>query len=186
MNVPENLQSPGQSAIFDGMIGELHTTVSFTGHRTYGGEADALLRDTVRKLYARGMRTFLSGMAPGFDLAAAEAVLACRAECAELRLVAVIPFAGQELRFPEAERQRFRRIVAAADEAVTLARGYHRGCYAVRNNCLVDRAALLVAWYDGSAGGTQYTVRRALMRGREVWNLHPAARVSVQPVPRLF
>lgn len=180
------LQSPGQSAIFDRMIGELHTTVSFTGHRTYGGEADAQLRDTVRQLYARGMRTFLSGMAPGFDLAAAEVVLACRAECAELRLVAVIPFAGQELRFPAAERQRFRRIVAAADEAVALARGYHRGCYAVRNNCLVDRAALLVAWYDGSAGGTQYTVRRALMRGREVWNLHPAARVSVQPVPRLF
>lgn len=56
----------------------------------------------------------------------------------------------------------------------------------MRNNCLVDRAALLVAWYDGSAGGTQYTVRRALMRGREVWNLHPAALVSVQPVPRLF
>ena len=113
-------------------------------------------------------------------------MLACRAECAELRLVAVIPFAGQELRFPAAEQLRFRRIVAAADEAVTLARGYHRGCYAVRNNCLVDRAALLVAWYDGSAGGTQYTVRRALMRGREVWNLHPAALVSVQPVPRLF
>ena len=126
MNVPENLQSPGQSAIFDGMIGELHTTVSFTGHRTYGGEADALLRDTVRQLYARGMRTFLSGMAPGFDLAAAEVVLACRAECAELRLVAVIPFAGQELRFPAAERQRFRRIVAAADVAGALARGYHR------------------------------------------------------------
>ena len=96
------LQSPGQSAIFDGMIGELHTTVSFTGHRTYGGEADALLRDTVRQLYARGMRTFLSGMALGFDLAAAEAVLACRSECAELRLVAVIPFAGQELRLPGA------------------------------------------------------------------------------------
>ena len=51
------LQSPGQSIIFGRMIGELRTTVSFTGHRTYRGEADALLRDTVRQLYARGMRS---------------------------------------------------------------------------------------------------------------------------------
>lgn len=180
------LQSPGQSVIFGLMIEELGTTVSFTGHRTYRDEADALLRDTVRQLYARGMRTFLSGMALGFDLAAAEAVLACRAECAELRLVAVVPFEGQELRYPETERQRFRRIVAAADEAVTLARGYHRGCYAVRNNYLVDRAALLVAWYDGSEGGTRYTVRRALACDREVWNLHPSAQLVVQPFPTLF
>ena len=54
------------------------TTVAFTGHRTYGGQAAAALRATVGELYARGFRTFLCGMAMGFDLAAAEAVLACR------------------------------------------------------------------------------------------------------------
>ena len=101
-------------------------------------------------------------------------------------LVAAVPFRGQEMRFSPADRERFRRVLAEADSVEVLAPAYHRGCYAVRNNCLVDRAALLVAWYDGSAGGTQYTVRRALMRGREVWNLHPAALVPVQPVPRLF
>ena len=54
------------------------TTVAFTGHRTYGGQAATALRATVGELYARGFRTFLCGMAMGFDLAAAEAVLACR------------------------------------------------------------------------------------------------------------
>lgn len=54
------------------------TTVAFTGHRTYDGQAAAALRATVGELYARGFRTFLCGMAMGFDLAAAEAVLACR------------------------------------------------------------------------------------------------------------
>lgn len=181
-----NLQSPGQSVIFGRMIEELRTTVSFTGHRTYRGEADALLCDTVRQLAARGMCTFLSGMAQGFDLAAAEAVVACRAEYPQLRLVAVIPFEGQELHYPEADRRRFRQIVRAADEVVTLSCSYHRGCYAVRNNYLVDRASLLVAWYGGSAGGTQYTVRRALACEREVWNLHPAAQLMVQPFPKLF
>ena len=90
-----------------------------------------------------------------------------------LRLVAVIPFRGQESRFPAADRERFRRVLAAADHSVTLSPSYHAGCYAVRNNYLVEHAALLVAWYDGSPGGTHYTVRRALGRGLEFINLPP-------------
>lgn len=157
-------------------------TVSFTGHRTYAGQAREELAGVVEALYAAGRRTFLSGMAAGFDLAAAEAVLGCRERLEGLRLIAVIPFEGQETRFSDADRERFRRVAAAADERVVLAGAYHRGCYAVRNDYLVDGASLLVAWYDGSAGGTRYTVRRALGRGRTVMNLHPSARIRVQPV----
>ena len=76
------------------MIGDSFSTVAFTGHRTYCGQADDTLRRAVGAAYARGCRTFLSGMAVGFDLAAAEAVLECRAVCPGLRLVAVIPFKG--------------------------------------------------------------------------------------------
>lgn len=242
------------------------TTVAFTGHRTYGGQAAAALRATVGELYARGFRTFLCGMAMGFDLAAAEAVLACRdsetgsafspatvpasalssaatsaaafssapdsvssfspaafptstlAPAASfasafpaamvsasvfspaaapdphfphtpmpgLRLVAVIPFRGQESRFPAVDRERFRRVLAAADHSVTLSPSYHAGCYAVRNNYLVEHAALLVAWYDGSPGGTHYTVRRALGWGLEFINLHPHPAALRQAEPTLF
>ena len=238
------------------------TTVAFTDHRTYGGQAATALRATVGELYARGFRTFLCGMAMGFDLAAAEAVLACRdsqtasalspaaasaaafpsaaasaavppasvlspaaASAAAfpsvaasaavppasafspavdsvsaffpephsphtpmpgLRLVAVIPFRGQESRFPAADRERFRRVLAAADHSVTLSPSYHAGCYAVRNNYLVEHAALLVAWYDGSPGGTHYTVRRALGRGLEFINLHPHPAALRQAEPTLF
>ena len=238
------------------------TTVAFTGHRTYDGQAATALRATVGELYARGFRTFLCGMAMGFDLAAAEAVLACRdsqtasalspaaasaaafpsaaasaavppasvlspaaASAAAfpsvaasaavppasafspavdsvsaffpephsphtpmpgLRLVAVIPFRGQESRFPAADRERFRRVLAAADHSVTLSPSYHAGCYAVRNNYLVEHAALLVAWYDGSPGGTHYTVRRALGRGLEFINLHPHPAALRQAEPTLF
>ncbi|WP_418678958.1 SLOG family protein [Alistipes finegoldii] len=188
------------------MTEERLTTVAFTGHRTYGGQAAAALRATVGELYARGFRTFLCGMAMGFDLAAAEAVLACRdsetgsafspaaapdphfphTPMPGLRLVAVIPFRGQESRFPAADRERFRRVLAAADHSVTLSPSYHAGCYAVRNNYLVEHAALLVAWYDGSPGGTHYTVRRALGRGLEFINLHPHPAALRQAEPTLF
>lgn len=254
------------------MIEDRLTTVAFTGHRTYRGQAAAALRAAIGELYARGFRTFLCGMAVGFDLAAAEAVLACRdcgckpavpvlacrdcgresaapvlacRDCGRepvppeipvsdanfvaplgsvavsqiasavtsgsglfpaagsaslhppqsppsekpmpgLRLVAVVPFQGQASRFSAADRERFHRVLAAADRSVTLSPSYHAGCYAVRNNYLVDHASLLVAWYDGSPGGTHYTVRRALRRGLEIVNLHPAAPALPVPASTLF
>ena len=60
------------------MIPDPCTTVAFTGHRTYCGEASAALAAAIRGLHAHGFRTFLCGMAVGFDLAAAEAVLELR------------------------------------------------------------------------------------------------------------
>lgn len=168
------------------MIADPRTSVAFTGHRTYRGAAADALRRTVGELYARGFRTFLSGMAVGFDLAAAEAVLELRERAPGVRLIAVIPFYGQEKRFSPADRERFRRVLAEAAETVELSPVYHRGCYAVRNNFLVDNARVLVAWYDGSPGGTRYTVRRALGRGLEVVNLCPAAPVLPAPEPTLF
>lgn len=165
-------------AIFVRMICDSTTTAAFTGHRTYGGEAVDALQRTLEALYLRGFRTFLSGMAVGFDLAAAEVVLGSRAGMPGLRLVAVVPFRGQEGRFAAADRERFRRVMAAADEVVVLSEVYHRGCYAVRNDFLVGNASLVVAWYDGSPGGTHYTVRRAARRRLELINLHPAAPIA--------
>ena len=57
------------------MIADPLISVAFSGHRTYRGDAAGTLHRTLEELYARGFRTFLSGMAVGFDLAAAEAVL---------------------------------------------------------------------------------------------------------------
>ena len=92
-------------------------TAAFTGHRRYDGECDDALRAVVRELYGRGFRVFWSGMALGFDLAAAEAVLALRGELPGLRLCCAVPFPGQADRFPEADRLRYMRILDRADEA---------------------------------------------------------------------
>ncbi|WP_064976588.1 SLOG family protein [Alistipes provencensis] len=168
------------------MIADPRTSVAFSGHRTYCGDAADALRRTVGELYARGFRTFLSGMAVGFDLAAAEAVLELRDRMPGIRLVAAVPFRGQEVRFPQSDRECYGRVLAAADAVEVLSPVYHRGCYAVRNDFLVDNARVLVAWYDGSPGGTHYTVRRALRRGLEVLDLHPAAPALSAPAPTLF
>ena len=153
------------------MIADSRTSVAFTGHRTYrGAAADALCCQNRRN----------------FPSAAAEAGRELRERAPGVRLVAAVPFRGQEMRFSPADRERFRRVLAEADSVEVLAPAYHRGCYAVRNDFLVDNARVLVAWYDGSPGGTRYTVRRALGRGLEVVNLCPAAPVPPAPEPTLF
>lgn len=157
------------------MIIDPQTTAAFTGHRTYDGSAAERLHAVVDLLYGRGCRQFLSGMAVGFDLAAAETVLALRESRPGLRLVAVVPFEGQEARFSAADRERYCRVLAAADERIIICGHYRRDCYARRNDFLTDRSSVLVAWYDGSPGGTRYTVRRALRCNKPVINLHPAA-----------
>ncbi|MBR0330452.1 MAG: DUF1273 family protein [Alistipes sp.] len=148
-----------------------HHTVTFTGHRTYCGEADEALRQAILRLVQQGYTTFLSGMALGFDLAAAELVLQLRREGVLLRLVAVIPFRGQESSYSDEERARYARVVAEADEVITLAEQFHRGAYQVRNDYLVSHASYLVAWYNGSKGGTQYTFLKGLKCGLELENL---------------
>ncbi len=61
------------------MTCERSHTAAFTGHRTYRGEAAEALASLLGDLHAEGYRRFLCGMALGFDMAAAEAVLALRA-----------------------------------------------------------------------------------------------------------
>ncbi len=57
------------------MTTHLLHSVAFTGHRYYAFEQQARLGALLQELYTEGFRHFISGMAVGFDLAAAEAVI---------------------------------------------------------------------------------------------------------------
>lgn len=146
-------------------------TACFTGHRSYDGSGDEALCMAIRTLYAEGYRIFLSGMAVGFDLAAAEMVLSLRTELPDLQLVAVLPFKGMDSKFSELDKRRFASILAAADKTITLATDYSVMAYTLRNNFLVDNATATIAYFDGSKGGTAYTVRRAVKRLHRYINL---------------
>ena len=111
-------------------------------------------------------------MALGFDIEAAEVALALRGELAGLRVVAVVPFEGMQRGFSEEWQSRFERIIAEADEVITLAAKYSVEVYAVRNNFLVDNSSACIAYFDGSKGGTAYTVRRAVKSLLRLTNLY--------------
>ena len=111
-------------------------------------------------------------MALGFDIEAAEVALALRQELAELKVVAIVPFNGMQKGFSEAWRRRFERIVAEADEVITLATKYSVEVYAVRNNYLVDNSSAVIAYFTGEKGGTAYTVRRAVKNLSYIVNIY--------------
>ena len=148
--------------------------VAFTGHRNYPEVEREALRKVIESFVSEGYTTFLCGMAEGFDIAAAEVVLSLKADYPQLRLHSVIPFEGHELTMPDAEwAERYRRVVAAADEVVTISQSYNVKIYHQRNDYLVDNADAIICYYSGNArSGTGYTVRRAIKKCLRVVNLY--------------
>jgi uncharacterized phage-like protein YoqJ len=149
-----------------------HHTLCFSGHRRYTpSPADgARLSAALESAWADGYRVFVSGMAPGFDLAAAEAVVALGLVRRGVKLIAAIPFSGQASGYTAADKSRYEALLKLADEVRVLEERYSHGCYYRRDEWMVERSGRLVCWYDGSSGGTRYTVRRALKAGLEIVN----------------
>ena len=110
-------------------------------------------------------------MAQGCDLYFCESVLRLREVHPEVTLEAAIPCPGQDSSWPPAQRERYARLVAACDYETVVSAQYTPGCMHRRDRYMVDRASLLIAAFDGTPGGTRYTVAYAMSRGVPVVDL---------------
>ena len=122
----------------------------FTGHRPeklpwrYNEEDPHCLSlkrriaDAVEAAYQEGYRHFLCGMALGCDHYFCECVLA--------------------------QRRRYRQLVDACDYETLVSSRYTSFCMQRRDRYMVDHASLLIAAFDGTPGGTRYTIEYALSR----------------------
>ena len=160
-------------------------TCCFTGHRPEKlpwreDESDprclalkARLRRELEEAYRQGFRHFICGMARGADLYFCEAALDLRDRREGVTVEAAIPCAEQSARWREEERTRYRSLVDHCDWETMVQQHYDRGCMMRRNRYMVDRAARLIAVYDGRMGGTMYTITYAMKQGVEVVLLDP-------------
>lgn len=157
-----------------------HITVAFTGHRTYSGEAAESLAEALRELYSEGYRIFLCGMAWGFDLAAAEAVVALQSEYDDVELVAVVPHATFGDMFWGEQKRLYDFVLSKAQSSVVLGQQEGDLAYIRRNDYLVDNASYVLAWWDGRpTGGTAYTVAKARREHLPVRNLYPQLQMEL-------
>ena len=148
-------------------------TVAFTGHRSYNGSADERLAVLLEELYGRGYRRFLTGMAWGFDLAAAEAVMRLKQSHDDVELIAIEPFAWFSSLFRGVDAERYARVKAAASGCITAGHKGDRMDFIHRNDMLVEGSSVMVAWWSGTRhGGTAYTIGQARHAGEEIHNLY--------------
>ncbi len=157
--------------------------ISFTGHRDFDLERHGeSLRGVIMSHLDIEDRAviFLSGMAVGFDLAAAECVLALRDEGLNVRLHCVLPYSEQSLFFDKDDATRYERVLSQADRVITLAEKYSKDVFFRRNDYLVKQADCIIAYFNGvPTGGTAYTVRHARRERVMVENIYPQQQLSL-------
>jgi predicted Rossmann fold nucleotide-binding protein DprA/Smf involved in DNA uptake len=122
--------------------------------------------EEIARLPAEGL---ISGLARGWDTAVAIAALDLG-----IPLIAIIPFEGQEDRWPQRDREIYRAIRARAAEVVVFSPYQRTEAYAQRDFAMVDRGSAVLALYSGGPGGTRTTVTYAETRNRPVINLWDA------------
>ena len=142
----------------------------FTGHRPDKielGEKEIkpMLEKAIDKAIENGYITFITGMAMGVDIWAAEIVVDRKKYNKELHLVCALPHPGFETRRSIFEKMRFNKIVKNADIVREINSHYFTGCYQVRNEWMVDRSSLVIAVFNGQRSGTKNTVDYALRKG---------------------
>ncbi|MFI3306126.1 MAG: SLOG family protein [Rikenellaceae bacterium] len=164
--------------------------ISFTGHRQYDKERfDEALRAAILEFAADEPTLCYSGVAVGFDLAAAECVLTLRDEGFALQLCCVIPFAGQAASFSAEDRARYDAIIKQADSVIILSEEYRADTFHRRNDYLVAHAEAIITYYEGASnrgkigsggkGGTAYTLRRARNEGLAIKNIYPSQQLTL-------
>ena len=142
----------------------------FTGHRpeklTQPDTAVvAGLEKEIRTAVADGFTTFISGMARGVDIWAAEIILRLRKEGQPIRLICASPYEGFERSWSADWQKRYTAIIQAADLVKYICPGYSRACFQIRNEWMVDHSARVIAVFNGEKGGTKNTIDYAKKRG---------------------
>jgi len=131
----------------------------------------ARMMDGVELAYEQGYRHFICGMAMGCDLYFCECVLDLRKRFSDVTVEAAIPCPTQADAWPAKQRERYQALVAACDFETMVSAQYTASCMQRRDRYMVDHASLLIAAFDGSPGGTRYTVEYAMKRGLAIVDL---------------
>lgn len=118
----------------------------------------AALEKEIRQAIYDGFSVFISGMARGVDIWAAETVLRVRNTGEAIRLICACPYQGFEQGWGKEWQEQYRKILAAADLVKYISPSYSRSCFQIRNEWMVDHAARVIAVFNGEKSGTKNTI----------------------------
>ncbi|MBQ3082034.1 MAG: DUF1273 family protein [Clostridia bacterium] len=143
----------------------------FTGHRVISSGEDIkgrLVCEVETLINSFGVRTFYAGGALGFDTLAAECVLGLKGRYPFVRLVLALPCKNQAEKWSLSDRERYERMLSAADEVYYVSECYTADCMHRRNDYMVEHSKYCICYLRHSGGGTYYTVNRAKVMEKEL------------------
>ena len=137
--------------------------VCFTGHRPEKltrTEKDIVcdLEKEIRQAIADGLSVFITGMARGVDIWAAQIVLSLRNSGYDIKLICACPYDGFESGWSKDWQKQYKEILATADYVKYVCEGYSRSCFQIRNEWMVHHAARVIAVFNGEKSGTKNTI----------------------------
>ena len=137
--------------------------VCFTGHRPekLTRSEKAIKKDLereIRQAFADGLNVFITGMARGVDIWAAQIVLSLRDEGYPVKLMCACPYDGFEEGWKREWQEQYKTILATADLVKYVCDGYSRSCFQIRNEWMVSHAARVIAVFNGEKSGTKNTI----------------------------
>lgn len=132
-----------------------------------------LREEIIRQIEVNGVTHFITGMALGVDMYAAEIVLGLKSSYNGITLESAIPCETQAEKWTEAQRDRYYEIAAQCDEETMLQHQYTPDCMQKRNRYMVDEADYIIAVWDGRPSGTSKTVQYAQRQGKPVTVINP-------------
>ena len=151
--------------------------VCFTGHRpeklnmTEGKVKSALLT-AIMQAIQDGFNVFISGMARGVDIWAAEIVLELREENPNIKLICASPYEGFEKQWSIDWQNQYNEIMRKADLVRYISPKFSYGSYQVRNEWMVNHSARVIAVWNGEKSGTKNTVIYAEKNNVPVVNIY--------------
>lgn len=142
----------------------------FTGHRPEKlhkteWAIKAALKKEIKLAIQCGCNVYLTGMARGTDLWAAEIIIALRKHNRALKLICAVPYEGFEQNWSEYWQRMYHKVLSEADWIRVIGNGYSAGIFQTRNEWLVNHSSRVIAVFNGQSGGTRNTINYAIQQG---------------------
>lgn len=132
----------------------------FAGHRpeklkASEAEIKAWLEVQITQAITDGYTTFITGMAMGVDLWAAQIVARRKVKNPSLHLIAAVPYPGFEARWSRDWQHRYHDLLKQADLTKVVSEHYVEDAFHRRNTWMVDHCSRVIAYYNGETGSTR-------------------------------
>lgn len=174
--------NPNKSVFFTGhrpiQLWGAYPPIPFTNTKAsalYAAHKTMVL-EAIDKAVGAGYDTFISGGAQGMDLLGAECVIEQKmAYSHPINLVIARPFPSQHSNKPAASQEHIRTIESKADVVIDVSPDpYSPQKMQIRNQWMVDNAAIGIALWDGTnKGGTFNCVQYAMKAGKFLTIIDP-------------